>query len=228
MSGVNGFNILDLLNGPGAQPQFPDQRTHQAIHTLNSMDPTSGPTPYPLTQQEKAIIREHAREETLLHPAKTSPTKHWTEVCEMMRRYNDPSQPLNQRQLKALTRLRDLGKLDHWRPDILMKIFLDLDVLLFGGYLEGNVALRWTIEKSLPAIAYCAPPGAQTCGGPSRRTGIFLNLPYIVEEKMCVNEAINTLIHESMHAILSVFCARPYGEGDVATVQRHLPQQEKG
>ena len=146
-----------------------------------------------------------------------------------MEEYNDPARPLSSQQLEALRRLKGLGDLTSWRPDILIKVFPDIDVLLFGGYLRDNIAFRWTFEEDLSATAYCSPPGQLVHSQvTTARVSVSLNVPYIVHRDFCVNEALETVIHELCHAILSIFCFGPGRQGDVATIQRHLPQQVKG
>lgn len=37
---------------------------------------------------------------------------------------------------------------DKWRPDLMIKIFLDLDIVFFEGWLRGNVIVRWKISSN--------------------------------------------------------------------------------
>ena len=82
----------------------------------------------------------------------------------MLRFENDPNKPLTKKQHGAYERLRSLGKMTAWKPDILAKIFLDIDELLFGAMLRDNIALRWCIEPENTAVAYTSPVGMSIQG----------------------------------------------------------------
>ena len=157
MGGMGGFGGM---GGIGVyRPRKP--RSKFAMHEdfLNNLDTTAGPTPYPLSDDERELICRSMDHETLLTPAKRRPNAHWSDVVNMLRFHNDPRNPLNPKQMRAYQRLKTLGKLNHWQPDIMIKIIFDLDAFLFAGVLKDNIAVRWGIEMDSPAVAYCMPLG---------------------------------------------------------------------
>ena len=148
----------------------------------------------------------------------------------MLRFDNDPQRPLLPRQKSAYERLRALGELDRWQPDILFKIFLDLDTLLFTGILKHNVALRWCVEPHTSAVGYTSYVGRRFQGVPAQRTAISINVPFIVSKEYSIHDVTTVLIHEMCHAILMVCCAdsvqKKKQQLDVATVDRMLSSSD--
>lgn len=148
------------------------------------------------------------------------PHYHWTDAARTIRDHNNPSRPLSTAELAALQRLRELGQLSHWRPDMMMKVILDLDVLFFKEMLRKNIAIRWVIRPHRPALAYCSAPEEK-----KRRTTISFNIPHLIQSERTANEALMVVIHEMCHAILFVLCGP---KKDVATVDRVPWNLDKG
>lgn len=135
---------------------------------------------------------------------------------------NDAQRSLTRRELAALRRLRTLGSLECWRPDILMKIILDIDSLFFNGRLRNNIAVRWCIEPHKLAVAYCHAPIS-----PYKRPWVGLNVPHIIAPDRTANDCLMVMMHELCHAILRVFCDSVTEQG-VATVDRSPFNPDRG
>lgn len=61
---------------------------------------------------------------------------------------------------------------DEWGPDIIIKMFLDIDLVFFKGWLRGNVTIQWSMETShngQELWGFTSPSGRRG------QCGIFLN-----------------------------------------------------
>ena len=119
---------------------------------------------------------------------------------EATRRLEDahrPGTPLNARQAAALRRLQDLEKVGKYGPDIVFKIFNDLDTLLFQGVLNGNVYLCWMSEAVTPLSAGCAGI-TWSAGSRARRISMELNEDILQRSTTRLRDVISTLVHEGI------------------------------
>ncbi|MCJ1223363.1 hypothetical protein MMC12_000003 [Toensbergia leucococca] len=141
---------------------------------------------------------------------------------------NHPDQPLDEKRASALRRLATLEDLDlfgTWGPDIIYRVFQDLDDALFRGSMSGNVALNW-IDETHPELN--GGPGfslAHVNNGKLSRPWAVTNTPlsYTPKERVRyratvqlnrqalyegrgirLKQVVETLIHEMIHAYLWV------------------------
>ena len=123
---------------------------------------------------------------------------HRSEAVRQLREANDPCRPLSKAQISALDRLQKLGQRSHWGADILLKVFHDIDTLLFHGALKENSTVRWMVDPF------------QLIGGHTteKKREISLNIVHVASSRTSIHEAISLLIHEGVHAYLSLFCGR--------------------
>ena len=118
---------------------------------------------------------------------------------EDIKRYGDPTRPLNSVELEALSRLRALSNRSWWCTDIAFKVVLDIDIVFFMGALRNNFALRWVIDPGNNMIAYI--------DGRSKRFARPIkcfNVPYLVVPYYTMSEMMETMVHETCHAFLSL------------------------
>lgn len=171
-------------------------------------------TPYPCFQPE--LDFHHIPE--FIHPNdKPSISKHAATEENMW--HNEPRRTIPTLEAAAISRLQksiksfDARKETHG-PDFLIKAFLDLDTVFFGGFLRGNVKVKWNsdatdpyLEKKSP-LGYCNMPWTD---GESRQTHITLNARALLEMTVNVDpwlyDAIATLLHEMIHAYFFVRCS---------------------
>lgn len=107
---------------------------------------------------------------------------------------------------------------EKYGPDIVFKIFEDLDTLLFQGVLKGNVCLglvsddvfaRW--GSSLSSGRTC-PPGTL-----AKRVGTELKEDILQLSTTCLRDVISTFVHEcivSLHILSLVYLAITVLYGD--------------
>lgn len=151
-------------------------------------------TPYPCTQ---AVIDE--LQDTQLHP-RTEPDTHMSmgEATRRLENAHRSGNPLNAGQKAALQRLQDLEKVGKYGPDIVFKIFNDLDTLLFHGALNGNVYLRWSsTDEFIRQNGYGEASGRTSQPGfVAMRVGIQLNEGVLQLSTTRLRDVISTLVHE--------------------------------
>ena len=79
---------------------------------------------------------------------------HWNgvdAVQTLLDYFDAPRQPAAERAADRLTALASYDE-TAWTPDIIFKAFDDLDVVLFGGLLLGNIELSWMTEEQMRKI----------------------------------------------------------------------------
>ena len=87
-----------------------------------------------------------------------------------------------------------------WHPDIIFKIFNDLDICFFNMELCRRVHLRWTSRPTRPdALAVTEPP-SRSC----RRVQITLYYELICESDPPLYLVVGCLVHEMLHAYLLI------------------------
>lgn len=151
-------------------------------------------TTYPCAQ---AAIDE--LQDTQLRP-RTEPDTHMSmgEATRRLENAHRPGNPLDAGQKAALQRLQDLEKVGKYGPDIVFKIFNDLDTLLFHGALNGNVYLRWSsTDELIRQNGYGKASGRMSEPGfIAKRVGIQLNKDILQLSTTRLRDAIATLVHE--------------------------------
>ncbi|KAK4547316.1 hypothetical protein LTR36_000971 [Oleoguttula mirabilis] len=116
--------------------------------------------------------------------------------------YISLSRPLDRQQQQARARLHRAWNLPSWQttPDLYIKIFNDLDLLLFAGQLYKRVCISWkdldNIEAS--ALTWARMP----FGWWHRRIRIHLGRSLYLESPKAV--VWGTVIHEMLHAYIMV------------------------
>ena len=122
--------------------------------------------------------------------------------------------PLSDAQKAAVKRLNDLREAKRWGPDIIFKIFNDLDLLLFRGKLRGNVYLRWDNTSG---------PESKTLGSTlyskitNNRCRITMGFANATKATVGLRDVLSTLIHEMVHAYLMILTRDDEGPSDKAT-----------
>lgn len=115
--------------------------------------------------------------------------------------FNSPSRhDLAQPARSALQRLKDIiyhVRTGHNRqPDVIYKMFPDIDLLFFDGYLKGNVKLRWVTEAYLGQggpSKYAACTSTLECG--ERQAFILLNADMIL---LCLPQDVKDITFGEM------------------------------
>lgn len=126
--------------------------------------------------------------------------------------------PLSDAQKAAVKRLNDLQAAHRWGPDIIFKIFNDLDLLLFRGKLKGNVYLRWdkqSDEMNGPD-SRCLGVTSYAIGGDCR-CKLELSLTNATLATVGLRDVLSTLVHEMVHAYLLVETDADRGYSDEMT-----------
>ncbi|KAL9113034.1 MAG: hypothetical protein Q9187_007676 [Circinaria calcarea] len=102
--------------------------------------------------------------------------------------------------LEALTRLSCLQTLgDDWGPDIVYKVFEDLDDALFDGRLRGRCSVRWKKEEELQALF----PGVGDKWGTTDYSGWFiddLKTRQVIQTHIYLNATLHFLNPLATHA----------------------------
>ena len=109
---------------------------------------------------------------------------------------------LNAAQEAALQRLQGLEQAEKYGPDIVFKVFNDLDTLLFQGVLKGNVRLGWVSDDVF------ARGGSSLSSGRTwppetlaKRVGIELNEDILQLSTTRLRDMISTFVHECVVSI---------------------------
>jgi hypothetical protein len=109
----------------------------------NCRNPEHG-TPYPYTREELDCIRTSRRERT-----KHGPYVHLHRATDSIVRRNDPDTrgPYSDEEMRIASRIAkaNYDAESDWGPDLIIKMFFDLDRLFFGGYLSGKVCVEWAM-----------------------------------------------------------------------------------
>ena len=169
-------------------------------------------TPYPCTQAELDILQDQRRK-----PVHRGPYISRHEAAERLQQAHDPHTPLTDAQKAALKRLNDLQQLRRWGPDIISKMFNDLDLLLFRGKLRGNVYLRWNDhDKNLNAGGK-ALAWTVRARGISPRVAIEMGVFSATLPTVGLRDILSTLVHEMVHAYLLSLTDNDEGPSDKET-----------
>ena len=152
-------------------------------------------TPYGCTRQE---LRKTIRPRRRFHPVRTvSPQQAVNEI----KACTSTTRTVTAKLEDAVRRLRgglDRVKYRRWSPDLLVKMFADLDLVFFNGKLLGNVKVSWvnTEEEII----------AQTCPRPRNQCVIELNPHYVgvivPGQPKPFQKMFGTLLHEMCVSLL--------------------------
>lgn len=147
-------------------------------------------TPYSCTQ---ATI-DKLQDMNLL--PRTYPDIHMSigEATRRLESAHRPGKSLNSGQKAALKRLQDLEKVGKYGPDIVLKIFNDLDTLLFQGVLNGNIYLCWSSDDAFGASGTAG--SLSRPGRIAKRAAISLNKDILQLSTTRLRDVISTLVHE--------------------------------
>lgn len=122
--------------------------------------------------------------------------------------------PQDRREAAALGRLQDEledVKQICWGPDIIIKMFADLDLVFFGGWLYGNVIVQRVEEAELPrAWGKTTPVGGNH---DYDRVLISLNADHILGCSKPFRQMMETTLHGMVHAYEKVLVARSNIDG---------------
>jgi hypothetical protein len=181
-------------------------------------------TSYPTTQAELDFHQEPKFRSRNKGPFVTPPQA----TAELIR-HNDLKRQVPHKEQAAIDRLLSLIKNVEsgceWGSDIPIKLFADLDLVLFGGKLRGNVCVKWMTCDSAPryrslrvedVFGLTTHPRISEKG----QCYISLNADTLLNDgtSLAVFQAILcTLLHEMCHAYDHVRCPRHWlclGRGD--------------
>ena len=137
-------------------------------------------------------------------PPRTYPDEYMSmgEATRRLEHAHRPGKPLNAGQEAALQRLQDLEKVGKYGPDIVFKMFNDIDTLLFQGVLRGNVYLRWSSDDALTSLvgmkslALCFAGLTSSAGYHAKRVSVQLNEDMMQLSTIRLRDVIGTLVHE--------------------------------
>lgn len=154
---------------------------------FNPVDAHYG-TPYPCRQRDLDIVR---------HPPGYNPAPQVSQrqaTLEVVQ-LNDLRRRLSTEESEAIHRLSDAidcATRYTWGPDLVIKSFLDLDVVFFGGALQGSIGVSWESCEVFPAgglgrTRNCSPPG---------HAQISLNAEVILLGRDPFKTMFSTILHE--------------------------------
>ena len=169
-------------------------------------------TSYPTTQAEL----DFHRRALWLH---RNPNKFVSENCATadMMRQNDTKRRVSRSEFEACERLRTLlrnHKSGHpYGPDLAVKAFKDLDLVFFGGHLNGHVSVNWSgCSKNKgfgcceASCCYAFTQGTLRTGSGQCRITMNADLIFGSEIKDPFKQMLTTLLHEMCHAVDDVRC----------------------
>jgi len=123
--------------------------------------------------------------------------------------HNDLHRRISSAEAAAIARLQEItSDVKHgasWGPDIAVKAFKDLDLVFFGGKLNGHVCVMWD-DLGMDALGVTEYPGdAQE---DENQSHIVLNADLIFNqaERHPFCQVLHTLLHEMVHALDTVRC----------------------
>lgn len=168
---------------------------HLVKEAFRRVDARHG-TPYPCRQRNLDFIRDH--------PCRNdgpfvSPRRATLEIVQ----HNDFRRRPPSYEREALRRLSDAvqeASQNQWGPDLVIKSFLDLDVVFFGGALGGRVCVSW---KGMENFAYEGESQGRTIE--SSRPGhalIYLNAKAILLGPSPFSHMFSTVLHEMCVSII--------------------------
>ena len=99
---------------------------------------TSG-TPYPCKQSDLDQLNRRMPE-TLFPPFQSMRSR---EAVREIESFLDKSKEVSAAEDSAAKRIAEALKLERWGPDLIIKMFGDLDTLFFMGRLKGSVSVEW-------------------------------------------------------------------------------------
>ncbi len=147
-------------------------------------------TPYPCRQRDLDIVRQHASRNEGPFVSQGQAT---LEVVN----HNDPRRRLPSYEREAICRLsdalRDSARYD-WGPDLVIKAFLDLDLVFFGGVLRSYVCVLW---DSMENFADRGTSQGRTAVSPRPGNArIYLNAQAILLCRTPFRHMFSTVLHE--------------------------------
>lgn len=135
-------------------------------------------------------------------------------------RHNDPKRQVPDEEQAAIDRLLSLVKDVEggckWGPDIAIKCFADLDLVLFGGKLRGNVRVKWLPCEKVRRYRFLRVHKTFGLTEHPRifergRCCIVLNTDTLLSDDRSLvwfRAMFSTLLHEMCHAYEHVMCPR--------------------
>ena len=147
-------------------------------------------TPYPCRQRDLDIIRQHPSRNDGPFASQRQAT---LEIVD----HNDPRRRLPSYEREAIRRLSDAvddSARYPWGPDLVIKAFLDLDLVFFGGALRGYVCVSW---EGMECFADEGESQGRTTD--SSRPGhalIYLNAEAILLGPSPFSHMFSTVLHE--------------------------------
>lgn len=154
---------------------------------FNPVDAHSG-TPYPCQQRDLDIVRHHPG----YNPApRVSQRQATLEIVQ----HNDLRRRLSSEERDAIHRLSDAiynAARYPWGPDLVIKSFLDLDIVFFGGALQGSIGVTWKSREffrghELGITQICSTPG---------HAQVRLNAEGILLHRDPFKTMFSTILHE--------------------------------
>lgn len=180
-----------------------------------------GGTPYPTSQADIDFHQASKSEST------KGPSMSRMEATAQIMRHNSENRklPLPPKEQAAIDNLLDMI-LDvedgyRWGPDLAIKCFRDLDLVFFGGHLQGHVCVSWqSLASKWPARILGMQALGVTLLGWGGKTKIFLDRDIIFKDRRYNSPFVlmfETLLHEMVHAYDLVVCPwwkpdKPHGQ----------------
>lgn len=127
-----------------------------------------------------------------------------------MLEHNDLHRRVSTAEGAAMSRLQDLIKHvqrgGYWGPDVAVKTFKDLDLVFFGGYLQGHVCVCWDV---LEPNMWGLTEFPEKYRDYDNQCHIVLNADLIFSRrtgKHPFKQTMHTLLHEMVHALDTARC----------------------
>ena len=127
--------------------------------------------------------------------------------------HNDQRKVLSSHERDAIERLvsslNDAGRC-RWGPDLIIKMFPDLDIVFFGGVLRGHVRVLWGTSEDWAMLKHVTKKddrGATTSIRHSGRASIWLNAKAIFLEPVAttpLSAMLATMLHEMCVSIATL------------------------
>ena len=177
--------------------------------------------PYPCLQSEL----DFHRLPSFPYPNQSSPVNATIATYEILW-HNDPCRTIMPAETAAITRLQNLlqaFKIEKYEfaPDLAVKIFSDLDTVIFGGKLKGSVMVKWYfMEERDPTLTVIDEDGnalqgvalgfcSKTRSWERGQRRIFLNAHSVLESQhhqTWLEMVRGAMLHEMCHAHKYVRC----------------------
>lgn len=145
-------------------------------------------TPYPCRQRDLEIVRHHPH----YNP---SPRLSQRILTLQVVQHNDLRRELSSKESIAIHHLREAiynAVRYPWSPDLVIKAFLDLDIVFFAGVLSGSVGVSWKGPEFFSGDSL----GTTKRGSPRGHALIHLNAEGILLCPEPFKTMFSTILHE--------------------------------